>query len=217
MDPKIHHLTRIAQRNLPHCRKLGQASEQDRRRYKAASYMTIEEEEVYVTIEQEAVKQKKKRAEKKPSKEMSHIKCFSCDQMGHYSNKCPNKNNQDDEDEGEVHSSWHEEQEAGMYMIMVSWADNEEVNDKDSHNAVHATEGLLLTKVLLDNQANISIVHPMLLEDIRPAPRRIKVNGVGEKQMIVDKMGLLPGFFRVYASKGMKANVLCFSDVNPAW
>ena len=78
----------------------------------AASYMTIEEEEVYVTIEHEAVKQIKKRAEKKPSKEMSHIKCFSCDKMGHYSNKCPNKNNQDDEDEGEVHSSWHEEQEA---------------------------------------------------------------------------------------------------------
>jgi hypothetical protein len=53
----------------------------------------------------------------------------------------------------------------------------------------------------------------MLLEDIRPAPKKVKVNGVGGKQMIVDRMGMLPVFFRVYASEETKANVLCFSDV----
>jgi hypothetical protein len=31
--------------------------------------------------------------------------------------------------------------------------------------------------------------------------------------MIVNKMGMLPGFFRVYASEETKANILCFSDV----
>ena len=111
-----------------------------------------------------------------------------------------------------VHGTWYEEQEAAMYMTTVSWADEEEVI-KECHNAVYATDGLSLTEVLLDNQANISIVHPMLLEDIRPAPSKVKVNGVGGKQMIVDKMGMLPGFFRVYASEDTKANVLCFSDV----
>jgi hypothetical protein len=100
-----------------------------------------------------------------------------------------------------------------MYMTTVSWADEEDVINRECHNAVYATDGLSLTEVLLDNQANISIVHPILLEDIKPAPRKVKVNGVGGKQMIVDKMGMLPGFFRVYASEDMKANVLCFSDV----
>ncbi len=98
-------------------------------------------------------------------------------------------------------------------MTTVSWSDEEDTMNRDCHNAVHGTAGLSLTEVLLDNQANISIMHPMLLEDIRPAPKKVKVNGVGGKQMIVDKMGMLPGFFRVYASKETKANVLCFSDV----
>jgi hypothetical protein len=182
----------------------------------AATYMTVEEEEAYVTtMEQEAAGKKKKQTGKKPLKDLSHIKCFACNQMGHYANKCQNKKEQEeeDDDEAEVHSMWHEEQEAAMHMTMVSWADEEEAICRDCPNAVHATEGLLLTEILLDNQANISIVHPMPLEDIRPSPRRIKVNGVGGKQMIVDKMGMLLGVFRVYASEETKENVLCFSDV----
>jgi hypothetical protein len=89
--------------------------------------------------------------------------------MGHYANKCSNKKVQEeeDEDEAEVHGTWYEEQEAAMYMTTVSWADEEEAVCRDCLKAVHATKGLLLTEVLLDNQANISIVHPMLLEDIR--------------------------------------------------
>lgn len=110
----------------------------------AASYMMIYEEEAYVTIEQEAAKMKKKQAEKKPQKDQSYIKRFPCDQMGHYLNKCPNKINQDDKDdraEAEVHTTWHEEQEASMLMMAVSRANEEEV--KECNNSVHATEGLV--------------------------------------------------------------------------
>jgi hypothetical protein len=182
----------------------------------AAMYMTVEEEEeAFVMMLEQETPSKNKRQGKKPQKDLSHIKCFACNRMGHYANKCPNKKalEEEDEDEAEVHGTWHEEQEAAMYMTTVSWADEEETVCRDCPKAVHATEGLLLTEVLLDNQANINIVHPMLLEDIRPSPRKIKVNGVGGKQLIVDKMGMLPGFFRVYTSEETKANVLCFSDV----
>jgi hypothetical protein len=40
------------------------------------------------------------------------------------------------------------------------------------------TQGLLPTEVLLDNQANISIVNPRLLKNVREAKHKIKVKGV---------------------------------------
>jgi hypothetical protein len=67
-----------------------------------------------------------------------------------------------------------------MYMTLVSWADEEEAVCRDCPKAVHATEGLLLTKVLLDNQANISIMHPMPRFDVsrkRTIPLNVDCHG----------------------------------------
>ena len=68
-----------------------------------ATYMTMEEEEAYVTmIEEEEAIQKPKPIGRKPQKDLSHIKCFACNKMGHYANKCPKKKEQEeDEDEAE--------------------------------------------------------------------------------------------------------------------
>jgi len=52
-----------------------------------------------------------------------------------------------------------------------------------------------------------------MLSDVRPAERKIRVSGVGGVQLIVDKVGMLDGFFQVYASEETKANVLSFADV----
>ena len=38
------------------------------------------------------------------------------------------------------------------------------------------------TEVLIDNAADVSIVHPSLLQNIMPAERAIKINGVGGHQ-----------------------------------
>jgi hypothetical protein len=57
------------------------------------------------------------------------------------------------------------------------------------------------------------VIHPMLLEDVRQADRKIKVNGVGGVQLIVEQTGRLPEFFNVYASTQTKANVLSFAEV----
>jgi histidyl-tRNA synthetase len=66
---------------------------------------------------------------------------------------------------------------------------------------------------LLNNQADISIVHPALLENVRPAEKEIKIKGVGGIQMKVNQVGDLPGFFQVYASEETRAKVLSFADV----
>jgi hypothetical protein len=109
-------------------------------------------------------------------------------------------------------------------FINKTWADSDtcifamiqmeaELEEHVVNSTVHITQGLLPTKVLLDNQANISIVHPMLLKNVRPAPRKIRVKGIGGPQLIFDKVGDLEGFFEVHASVLKDANLLSFADV----
>jgi hypothetical protein len=69
-------------------------------------------------------------------------------------------------------------------------------------------------EVLLDNQANINMMHPMLLEDVRKSDQKIKVNREGGMQLIIKETGILPEFFDVYASMHTKANVLSFLDID---
>ncbi len=112
--------------------------------------------------------------------------------------------------EAMAHATWEEEQ---AYMF-VSWVEEEDtVKEYTVNNVVQQHRRLLPSEVLLDNQANISVIHPMLLEDVRQADRKIKVNGVGGVQLIVEQTGRLPEFFNVYASTQTKANVLSFAEV----
>jgi hypothetical protein len=53
----------------------------------------------------------------------------------------------------------------------------------------------------------------MLLRDVKPAEKRIRIKGVGGVQLIVDQVGMLDVFFQVYASEKTKANVLSFAEV----
>jgi hypothetical protein len=56
-----------------------------------------------MTTSEQETPNKNKRQGKKPQKDLSHIKCFACNKMGHYANKCPEKKEQgEDEDEAEV-------------------------------------------------------------------------------------------------------------------
>jgi hypothetical protein len=44
--------------------------------------------------------------------------------------------------------------------------EDEEIKEYVVDTAVNATRGITLTQVLLDNQADISVMHPMLLRDV---------------------------------------------------
>jgi len=48
---------------------------------------------------------------------------------------------------------------------------DEEMKEYVVDKAVNVTKGISLTQVLLDNQADMSVMHPMMLSDVRPAER----------------------------------------------
>lgn len=68
-------------------------------------------------------------------------------------------------------------------------------------------------EVLLDNQANTSVIHPKLLTDIRMAETPTKVSGLSGHKVTINMVGYLRGFFDVLAYHKGAANVLCMADV----
>ncbi len=148
--------------------------------------------------------------EPKKPKDLSHIECHRCHEMGHYANKCPQKKEQHD---AMANAMWQEEQ-ANMFHTMQA---DESIDEVTVDAVVNVTQGLLPTEVLLDTAADISVIHPMLLRDIHPADKKIRVKGVGGMQLIIDQKGTLDRFFPVYASESTKANVLSFGAVEEAF
>jgi hypothetical protein len=197
-----------------------------------ATFVTIEEDAKFNKKRNEKLKasEKKKKAaavavaaamatgasaedgEKKTPKDLSHIECFRCKEPSHYSSSkdCPLHPSMQKAESRAVNSTW-QEYEASIYTTVRM--EEEELEEHTAMNAVHVTQVLLPTEVLLDNQANISILHPILLSNVKKAKQKIKVEGVGGTQLFVDMVGHLNGFFEVYASEHTKANVLSFADV----
>ncbi len=70
-----------------------------------------------------------------------------------------------------------------------------------------------MTEVLLDNQADISVMRPDMLRELHTLKDSVQVNGVGGVQMEVREAGYLDGFFEVYASDAIKVNILSFLEV----
>jgi hypothetical protein len=155
-------------------------------------------------------KLEEKKPKDKEEKDLSHITCFVCGEQGHYATKCPKKGKpakNDDEAEVGVNATWEVEQEANMFVTLEEHV----VNRAGTQNQINHTE------VLLDNQADISILHPSLLSDVRDAETKIRVKGIGGFQMVVKDKGMLKDFFEVYASEDTKANVLSFAEVEDVY
>jgi hypothetical protein len=127
------------------------------------------------------------------------VECFACGERGHYANKCPTKKSaEDNENDGDrgAHVTWN------ASTIMTYQV-----------NATGMVGKFKRTEVLLDNQADISVIHPTLLREIKPAEEDICINGVGRHQFTVGDTEYLDEFFRVYASTDTHANVLSFAEV----
>jgi hypothetical protein len=73
--------------------------------------------------------------------------------------------------------------------------------------------GLNEWDILCDNQASVSIFHNAhLLSNGRKSKKSIRVSGIGG-QIVVDKVGDMPGFGEVYFHPESIANILCFHDL----
>ncbi len=63
-------------------------------------------------------------------------------------------------------------------------------------NAVDNSNTLKKNQLLLDNQADVSIIHPDLLTNISKADHELKINRVGGEQLKVQDTGYLQDFLR---------------------
>jgi len=60
------------------------------------------------------------------------------------------------------------------------------------------------TEVLLDNQANISIIRPDLLLALEEVDKEVRINGVGGAQLSTRETGCLPGFLEYTTASILK-------------
>ncbi len=95
----------------------------------------------------------------------------------------------------------------------ATWIDADVFITLDVFNATDSSLGLGCDVVLLDTQANISLFHLLVLENVKTSEKEIKINGIGGYQMPVWNKGVLLNFFEVYCSPKVKVNVLCFAKV----
>jgi hypothetical protein len=76
-----------------------------------------------------------------------------------------------------------------------------------------AQDYLTVDHVLLDNGADVSVFHPTLLRDVQTNTVKVRVNGLGGRQLLLTDEGYLPEFFTVYASEHTTVNILSLADV----
>jgi hypothetical protein len=129
-------------------------------------------------------KEKKKKKELTSEEKLTKMKCFCCKEKGHIASSpdCSLKNKKKEEGSQD-------------HQVNATWVDADVLTTYDVFNMTDNSLGLGRDVVLLDTQANISLFHPSILENVKESEKDIKINGIGGYQMMVNKKGYLPNFF----------------------
>jgi hypothetical protein len=142
----------------------------------------------------------------KPKAKGKKLECFICGDE-HYASNCPLKKKLKDE-KGQEGGD-----EDGNAFVNAAWEANVFAATKTYQVNAVSLGGFCATEVLLDNQADILVMRPDMLREIRTLKDSVGVNGVGGVQMEVREAGYLDGFFEVYASDAVKVNILSFLEM----
>lgn len=135
----------------------------------------------------------------------ANVECYGCGELGHYKSACPNKLNSDDN---------YTDSKAPTAEQATPTTSSGQAYSTRSFRLVFNTGKRALFKwweVLLDNQANMSIVHPKLLTNLHPT--KAYCSGIDGEPFKLTHTGELEGFFECRSSKDLSASVLCMTDV----
>ncbi len=125
----------------------------------------------------------------KPRKDKSRIKCFGCNQCGHYKSECKAKTGT-----APVVTAT-----TLMARATVMAASKEDIDPM---------------WILCDNESTIDIVkNESILSNVRKAKREIEVTGIGKNPIKINKEGDLLGYGTVYYHPGVAANILSFHNI----
>ena len=121
---------------------------------------------------------------------VSRVECWGCGEAGHMLRDCPSVETVDSGEErgGSAHVT--------TYQINM-------ISEKSTE----------WWEVLLDNQAQISVVDPRILTNIRRMTEPAKIGGITGHHVEINMIGRLTGFFDVLCDHSTGANVLCMADV----
>jgi hypothetical protein len=140
--------------------------------------------------------------------DISSIRCYNCQQMGHYAGDCTNERveraqrNRTDGDNG-----------SEVQMLMSAVVEDDGNSDFSFHTDGHTRGSLPSSWILLDNQSTVHIFsNSELLKNIRTVDRRVSVQcnaGTTTTNMVGD----LKGFGEVWYHPHGIANILSMSLV----
>ena len=152
------------------------------------------------------------------SRDLSRVRCDHCDQLGHVIRKCPailaKRESRTQKSKVDTRIKTASDVKKVRFVAADDDVDGDDEHDAQVLNAEvdeNTTESDYLA--LLDNQANISIVHPTLLRNVSKLKKPITAMGAGGPTLILKYEGELPGCFKCYASADSRRNILCFADM----
>ena len=163
-----------------------------------------EQPTVFITNAQDFKKRKDTIA---PKKDMTKVKCYNCQKLGHYAYKCPKKQDRE--------NAINEVKEEKKATVNIAFAGSS--IDEDCLNSMGFLTALMTREnnpniVYFDNCAQASIFfNSELLENIRPS-KQMRISGVGGNYINCDKTGYFKGI-KVYFNENASGNVLCQYDV----
>ena len=123
--------------------------------------------------------------ENRVAKDMSKVKCYGCDEYGHYKNKCPRNR---------------------VLCVTRVLSTTQGLFDKCCSTKIQWYE------VVLDSGATVSVMNPRVLKDVYECDP-ISITGVTSSPLVLDKMGSLGGVMAAYCSNEVTGNILSLSEV----